>query len=93
MLTLIISKVSRGCEIQVSSDDYPTAKRVHANFLRASLRADKCAKTTWQGTTANGNYAYRIHVPALPYEVACERVSRLWPDGQRTSYPHPLIGG
>lgn len=93
MVQISVEKALKGCEIQISADEYDTARRVYRSFLRASLKADKCTKTTWQGQTSNGNYSYRIAVPGLPYVVACERVAQLFPSGERTSYPHPLIGG
>lgn len=93
MLQLTIVKARKGTDIDISADNFEDARRVYRTFLKASLKLDKCTKTIWQGQKSNGNYGYTISVPGLPYVVACERVGHLWPEAERTSYPHPLIGG
>lgn len=92
MLTLMISKSSKGTEIQIASPDVEMARKVYRNFLRASLKIDQCTKTLYQGPVKSGDYAFLIHCPGLDYELACKRVAQLWPEARR-SYPLSLIGG
>lgn len=93
MLQIMVAKLTKGTAVTVSSDNFEDAKRAYRQILKASLKVDQCTKTTWQGQTSNGMYAYELRVPGLPYVVACERIARLWPDGGNTRYPQSLIGG
>lgn len=92
MLTIVISKPAKGTIIHIASSDQTMLRRVYRHFLRASLRLDQCTRTIFQGTVLSGEYAYEIHCPGLDYNLACDRVAELWPDGER-SYPQALIGG
>lgn len=92
MLQLMLEKAKKGTIITVSSDSFEDAQRAYRSFLRASIKLDRCTKTTWQGQTSSGWSAYVIEVPGLPYVVACERIAKLWPEAER-SYPQLLIGG
>jgi hypothetical protein len=92
MLTITIEKPVKGTIIQLTSADTNMLRRVYRHFLRASLRHDQCTRTTYQGAVRSGEYSYVIYCPGLDYNLACDRVAELWPEGER-SYPLPLIGG
>jgi len=92
MITIMISKATKGTDIQISGDDIVTLRKMYKAILGASLRVDKCAKLYWHGQVANGDYSFMLVVPGLPYTVACERMASQFPTLER-SHPHTLIGG
>ena len=92
VITIIISKATKGCDIQVSGSDVPVLRKMYRAILGASLRVDKCAKLIWHGNVASGDYSFLLTVPNLPYEVACERMASQFPTLER-SHPQTLIGG
>jgi len=92
VITIMISKATKGTDIQVSGDDTVTLRKMYKAILGASLRVDKCAKLYWHGTVASGEYSFLLTVPGLPYEVACNRMASQFPTLENR-YPHTLIGG
>jgi hypothetical protein len=92
VITIVISKATRGTDIQISGDDLVTLRKMYKAILGASLRVDKCAKLLWHGNVASGEYSFLLTVPGLPYEVACTRMASQFPTLEH-SYPQTLIGG
>lgn len=92
MMTICVSRMTKGTEIQISSSDLPALRRVYRIVFEASLKVDKCTKLAWHGTVLNGDYSFMLWVPGLDYDLACDRVAELF-EGPVNRYPSSLIGG